>query len=96
MAEERQSVLRDYALPNTDGSRTSIARTTIQANNFEIKPGLIQMLQQSSFGGNSSEDPNTHLTNFLEICDTIKLNGVSEEAIKFRLFPFSLREKAKV
>ena len=32
---------------------------------------------------------------FLEICDTVKINGVSEYAIGLRLFPFSLRDKAR-
>ena len=42
------------------------------------------------------EDPNAHLANFSEICDTIKLNRICDDAIKFRLFPFSLHDKAKV
>ena len=32
--------------------------------------------------------------NFLEICDTFKHNGASDDAIRLRLFPFSLRDKA--
>ena len=46
------------------------------------------MVQQSQFGGNAVEDPNAHLATFLEICDTIKMNGVSEDAIRLRLFHF--------
>lgn len=53
------------------------------------------MVQQDQFGGGDVENPNNHLANFLEICDTIKLNGVSEDAIRLRLFPFSLKNKAK-
>ena len=36
-----------------------------------------------------------HLTNFLEVYDTIKYNGVTEEALKLRLFPLSLGDRAK-
>ena len=54
------------------------------------------MIQQNQFGGNSIEDPNAHLANFSEICDTIKFNGVSNDAIKFWLHPFSFRDKVKV
>ena len=93
---ENQMTLSDYAMPNIDGARTSIVRPTVNANNFEIKHGPIQMVQQAPFAGENSEDPNEHLANFLEICDTIKINGASEDAIRLRLFPFSLKDKAKV
>ena len=36
-----------------------------------------------------------HIRDFIEICDTFKFNSVSEDAVKLRLFPFSLRDKAK-
>ena len=40
-------------------------------------------------------DPNEHISSFLEICDTKKINGVSLEVIKLKLFLFSLKDKAK-
>ena len=36
-----------------------------------------------------------HLTNFIEVCDMVKYNGVAEEALKLRLFPLSLGDRAK-
>lgn len=94
MEEERvnqnHQALREFALSDISGEQTSIARLAINANNFEIKPSLIQMIQQNQFEGHSMEDPNANSANFSKICDTIKLNGVSDDAIKFRLFPFSL------
>ncbi|KAJ4717050.1 DNA-directed DNA polymerase [Melia azedarach] len=93
---ENQRALRDYAIPTVNGASTSIRRPAIQANNFEIKPAIIQMIQTSvQFNGLAHEDPNAHIANFLKICDTFRYNGVSDDAIKLRLFPFSLREKAK-
>ena len=65
------------------------------ANNFELKHALINMVRQQQFGGNLSEDPNGHLSNFLQLCGTIKMNGVDHNVIKLKLFPFSLRDKAR-
>ncbi|KAF7814932.1 uncharacterized protein G2W53_028901 [Senna tora] len=97
MAEQNNRNVSDYATPKLDGLQHSIQRPSIQANNFEIKPATIQLLQANGqFGGSPIEDPNNHILNFLEICDTFKHNGVSDDAIRLRLFPFSLRDKAKV
>ena len=43
----------------------------------------------------SSENMNTHLTNFIEVCDIVKYNRVTEEALRLILFPLSLGDKAK-
>ncbi|KAF7837570.1 uncharacterized protein G2W53_006052 [Senna tora] len=97
MAEQNNRNVSDYATTKLDGLQHSIRRPSIQANNFEIKPATIQLLQANGqFGGSPIEDPNNHILNFLEICDTFKHNGVSDDAIRLRLFPFSLRDKAKV
>ncbi|XP_017976459.1 PREDICTED: uncharacterized protein LOC108661974 [Theobroma cacao] len=93
--EKETKPLRDYAVPQVQNLHSSIRRPLIQANNFEIKPSIIQMIQTAvQFGGLPNDDPNAHIINFLEICDTFKANGVTDDAIRLRLFPFSLRNKA--
>ena len=57
----------------------------INANNFELKPSLISMVQQQQLG-NPSEDPKVHLTIFLELCRTTKMNRVDDDVIKLKLF----------
>ncbi|XP_074304826.1 uncharacterized protein LOC141639650 [Silene latifolia] len=58
----------------------SIQRPRIQANNFEIKNALIDLVQDNQFGGGPLENPNDHLNDFLENCDMYKSNGVSDDA----------------
>lgn len=84
-AEMKQPrALRDYAMPSVIGNTSSIRWPAIQANNFEIKPTIIQMIQHSvQFCGLPNDDPNTHITNFLEICDTFRQNGVSNNVTDF-------------
>jgi hypothetical protein len=62
---------------------------------FELKPALINMVQQSQFCGKASEDANAHLQHFLEICSTFTIRRVAQDAMHLRLFPFSLLGKVK-
>src|SRR4051812_9373912 len=93
---ERPRKLRDYHTSSTEGYGPSIVRPPVNANNFELKPAMITMIQNMvQFYGLPHEDPNQHIANFLEYCDTFKMREVSDDAIRLRLFSFSLRDKAK-
>jgi hypothetical protein len=86
--------IHDFSSP----SATNVATRPNIINgdtNFELKPALIMMVQASPFCGKAHENANSHLQHFLEICRTFATKGVSQEAIRLCLFPFSLLEKAK-
>ncbi|XP_075515881.1 uncharacterized protein LOC142550690 [Primulina tabacum] len=68
--EEDDRTVYDLTRQTTGGYGSSITRPTVEANNFELKPSIIQMIQyQVRFGGSQTEDPNAHLEGFLSICD---------------------------
>ena len=71
-----------------------VRQHAIEANNFELKPTLITMVQQHQFTRHPSEDPNEHMGRFMRMGNIVKLNGVKPEVIKLQLFPFSLRDVA--
>ena len=73
-----------------------ITKPNIEVENFELNTHLIQFIERNQFGGSISENPHDHLSDFLEKCDTISINRVTPDAIRMLLFPFSLRDKAKV
>ncbi|CAN6459141.1 unnamed protein product [Victoria cruziana] len=62
-------------------------------NQYEIKASTISMLP--SFHGFASEDPYRHLDEFLDVCATVKFSHVDDGALRLRLFPFSLKERAR-
>ena len=73
---------------------SAIKQPAIDANDYELEPALIAMVQQNQFVGQSTENPNEHLGQFLRIVNSIKLSGVKPEVIQLQLFPFSLRDMA--
>ena len=87
-------LLEEFALPPTV-VQFSIRRPLIQENNFKLKIVTKQMLRNIKFHRLPSENPNTHLTNFIEVCNTVKYNGLIEEALRLRFFTISLGNRAK-
>ncbi|XP_073030807.1 uncharacterized protein [Primulina eburnea] len=94
--------IRDHFRPVINAHYSGIARGTINANNFELKPALINMVQQNQFVGIATSDPHLHLRTFLEITDTIKINGSittwQELATKFlsKYFPPAKSAQLKI
>ena len=86
--------MEDFWRPIIQDEYSAIRQPAVEANNFELKPTLITMVQQHQFTGHPTEDPNEHLGRFLRMANTVKLNGVRPEVIKLHLFPFSLRDTA--
>ena len=94
---EEHKVLRDYAVKSTSTAKSCIIKPTIQDNNSELRIGVTQLVKNTcQFRGGHDEDPNEYIKNFLEICDTQNDNGVSSDAIRLMLFPFSIKEKVKI
>jgi hypothetical protein len=86
--------INDFSAPSSANVRTG-PETNIGDGSFKLKPAFIKMVQQSPFCGKASEDVNAHLQHFLKICNTFTIQGVTQDAIRLRLFPFSLLGKVK-
>ena len=89
-----EKTLRDFSVPSAANVATG-PNVDVGDVNFELKSNLINMVQASPFCGKPNEDANAHLQNFLELCKTITIRGVTTDAIRLRLFHFSLLGKAK-
>ncbi|RDY03426.1 hypothetical protein CR513_13005, partial [Mucuna pruriens] len=60
---------------------------------YELKSSLIHLLLK--FHGLVREDPHKHLKEFHVVCSTMRLQGIPEDYIKMKAFPFSLDGAAK-
>ncbi|XP_058769282.1 uncharacterized protein LOC131643146 [Vicia villosa] len=95
MAEDHnQRAPKEFAQPSNEEPSSSIVNPSITTNNLELKPSILQLVQQNQFAGLASENQNQHLKAFIQLADTLKENGAPLEEIRLRLFPFSLRGKA--
>ena len=62
---------------------------------YELHPRIIAMVRAQTFSGLESEDPDLHLQVFEELCSCLVIPGISQETLRWKLFPFSLVGKAE-
>ena len=67
----------------------------ILSDGYEIRPSLVAMVCASPFSGRRDECPYTHLQEFEENCSLLIIPGMNQNTLWWKLFPFSLTERAK-
>ena len=88
MAEPR--FLKDLCYP-VGTAQPSCIRLPQVIGSFEIKPQTINMLPKFT----RSEDAYIFIREFEEVCETMRIHQMSEDAIKLRLINFALKDNAK-
>nr|GEZ45232.1 reverse transcriptase domain-containing protein [Tanacetum cinerariifolium] len=83
--------MEELCQPSLNGRGGPIAAIAIQEMNFGLKNDMIQQVQNScQFHGLPGDDANKHLDKFLHVTQSIKVNGVIDDALRLYLFPHSL------
>nr|GEV17085.1 reverse transcriptase domain-containing protein [Tanacetum cinerariifolium] len=77
-----------------EGYEDVIVVPQINANNFELKQTLINLVQSNQFTGR--QDPHNHLRFFNKVTSTFRHPEVPNTTIKLLLFPFSLEGEARI
>nr|GEU45898.1 reverse transcriptase domain-containing protein [Tanacetum cinerariifolium] len=77
-----------------EGYEDAIVVPPINANNFELKQTLINLVQSNQFTGR--QDPHNHLHFFNKVTSTFRHPEVPNTTIKLLLFPFSLEGEARI
>nr|GEV88852.1 reverse transcriptase domain-containing protein [Tanacetum cinerariifolium] len=80
----------------TDGYGEAIVIPEINADHFEIKTNLLQLVQANPYHGFEIENPHTDINNFKRITSTLKFRDVPNNVIKLMMFPYSLEGSARV
>ena len=88
--------LRDYHIPRADDAQGPIILPQVLGDPPNFGSGIVNLIQQNVYHGLEVENPHEHLNNFLQCCQTVKCGRASTEYVKLALFPFSLRDKAKI
>nr|GEZ31154.1 reverse transcriptase domain-containing protein [Tanacetum cinerariifolium] len=77
-----------------EGYEDAIVVPPINANNFELKQTLINLVQSNQFTG--KQDPHNHLCFFNKVTSTFRHPEVPNTTVKLLLFPFSLEGEARI
>nr|GFB89342.1 reverse transcriptase domain-containing protein [Tanacetum cinerariifolium] len=80
----------------TEGYGEVIVIPEINADHFEIKTNLLQLVQVNTYYGFERENTHTHINNFKRITSTLKFRDVPNDVIKLMMFPYSLEGNARV
>ncbi|RVW73354.1 Retrovirus-related Pol polyprotein from transposon 17.6 [Vitis vinifera] len=59
-----------------------------------IRPHIVPLLP--TFHGMKSENPYAHIKEFEDVCNTFQEGGASIDLMRLKLFPFTLKDKAKI
>ncbi|GJW37019.1 hypothetical protein Tco_0059939 [Tanacetum coccineum] len=86
--------MEELCQPTLDGRGGPIAPIAIQAMNFGLKNVMIQQVQNSCPFRGPGDYANKHLDKFLHVTQSMKMNGVSVDALRLYLFPYSLQHRA--
>nr|GEZ32730.1 reverse transcriptase domain-containing protein [Tanacetum cinerariifolium] len=89
--------MEELCQPSLNGRGGPIAPISIQATNFGLKNDMIQQVQNScQFHGLSGDDANKNLSKFLHVTQSIKVNGVTDDALCLYPFPHFMTHHAIV
>nr|GEW53451.1 reverse transcriptase domain-containing protein [Tanacetum cinerariifolium] len=88
-------MMEELCQPSINRRGRPISSIPIQATNFGLRHHMIQQVQNTcQFHGFPGDDANRHIDKLLEITQHMKQNGVSDDALRLSLFPYSLTHHA--
>ena len=84
-----------YGAPMSASLQAKESSKPILTPGYELRLCLINMVQDQPFSDEDDENPYSHLNEFEQTCACLRIAGMSDETLRWKLFPFSLMGKVK-
>jgi hypothetical protein len=85
--------MKSSFIPKNPNQPSCIAFQLNVQSNFDLS-SLLNMVPH--YRGTPTEDPYLHIQDFFDLCETQNCHGLNAEGIRLFLFPFSLKDNAKL
>ena len=67
----------------------------ILSSSYELRYAFVAMVWEQLFSGLDHENPHHHPRESEQLCSCLLILGMTQQTLKWKLFPFSLSERAK-
>jgi hypothetical protein len=91
---EQLSIQQLFA-PKGEFCELPLSSDPILSSSYELSPSYLAMVREQFFSGRDNENPYHHLQEFEELCSCMKISRMTQETIKWKLFPFFPTETSK-
>ena len=95
MENQDSKSIYQFATPSVTDLLPWESSQPIQTSQYKLSSRLIAMIQNLSFSGKEDENPYLHIRDFEQTCDCLRIEGISDKTLRWKLFPFSLRGEAR-
>ena len=89
------SSIHQLSTSEDEFSEPSTSSRPFTTSGYELHPRIIAMVRPQTFFGLETEDPDLHLQAFEELCSCLVIPSISQEILRWKLYPFSLMGKAE-
>ena len=87
--------IHQYAAPMSAHLEPPKSSKPILTPSYELRLCLINMVRDQSFSSEDDENPYFHLNEFEKTYACLRIAGMSDETLRWKLFPYSLKGRAK-
>ena len=84
-----------YAKPTSASLEPPKSLEPILTLGYELCPYFIKLIRDKSFSGEGSENPYSHLQEFEQTYACLRIDGMFDKTLRWKLFLFSLTGRAK-